>query len=65
MNTIEWLEHYKTKLNNKMHERMREINTYPCDTECNWRLSEIQKISEDIQHYTNAIFALKKLGDKK
>ena len=64
MTTIEWLEHYKAELNNKMHNRLEEINTYPFDNETNWRLSEIQTISEDIQHYTNAIFALKNFSDE-
>nr|DAR72352.1 MAG TPA: hypothetical protein [Caudoviricetes sp.] len=41
-----------------------EINTYSFDTEYNWRLSDIQKLSEEIQHYTNAICELRKRDDE-
>lgn len=64
MTTIEYLESLKVGLNRTLHKRLDEINSYPFDSEHNWRLSEIQTISEDIQHYTNAIFALKNFSDE-
>lgn len=64
MTTVEYFERHKSDLNCRLRKRIDEINTYSFDTEHNWRLSDIQKLSEEIQHYTNVICELRKRDDE-